>query len=469
MVKTVAIDDIIIRPNRQRKTTKDVDPQFIASVNRRLINPIILISQPDGIVLCAGERRLIALRAGSVTDLIENVHFRFFADLNSDEAEIIELEENVKREDLHWRDHVAAVGRIHAIFKARDETWTDRKTAQEINTSRTSIKEHLMIFRNLDNTALRDATGTKQAYSILQGIAERRTVSIVQAVTKVGSEIFDIKAQSNDPSGNNSPSPIPNSNPSHTSRLSSPIPSSPIPPDIPPMPDKEPEPSILNTDFIKWISGYSGDKFTLIHCDFPYDVKYDSYAKSISSVTDDYDFSGFWPLIDALCGNLDKIMSYSAHMMFWFSMKFYEQTKGRLEKAGLYVHDHPFVWQKTDNAGIIPGRDGIFPRRIYETAFLCSRGRRPLVKSLANCYGAPMQSNSIHPSTKPVPVLKHFFAMLIDETTDVLDPTAGSGNSLIAAEDMGARKILGLEINPTYATAAQSALERFRVMRKISK
>jgi len=35
--------------------------------------------------------------------------------------------------------------------------------------------------------------------------------------------------------------------------------------------------------------------------------------------------------------------------------------------------------------------------------------------------------------------------MFVDESTTMLDPTTGSGNSVIIAERLGAKKVLGIE------------------------
>jgi DNA methylase len=462
------INSIIVPTSRQRQSAKEVDDQFVASVARRLINPITLRQTDDGPTLVAGERRLIALKRTGLLELTHHIHFRFLDELSPDEAEIVELEENVKREDLGWRDHVAAVARVYSLLKKRK--LTDGAIAVELSTSPGSLSMALFVFRNLESSNLRDATSYRQAYSILQSISERRTVSIVADLARAGNKLFEDKSDDNQPSDNSDRNDTLNNPSSTSSSTTEPRLDSSSRLDSRDLEFRPPSnsPVILNQDFISWAATYSGDKFTFIHCDFPYDVKYDSYARSISSVTDDYDFSGFWPLADALCDNIDRLMSYSAHLMFWFSMKFYGPTKERLEKAGLYVHDHPLIWHKTDNSGIIPGRDAIFPRRTYETAFLATRGRRPLVRSLANIHGAPMASNSIHPSQKPEPVLRHFFGMLIDEATEVLDPTAGSGTALRVADELGARRIVGLELDPAYAKAANSAIQTARGLRRIT-
>jgi predicted RNA methylase len=65
-------------------------------------------------------------------------------------------------------------------------------------------------------------------------------------------------------------------------------------------------------------------------------------------------------------------------------------------------------------------------------------------------------------SEKPVPMLKHFMEMTVDEYSRVLDPTAGSANALKAATALGAPTVLGLERDAEFfarSTAAYFATE----------
>jgi len=57
-------------------------------------------------------------------------------------------------------------------------------------------------------------------------------------------------------------------------------------------------------------------------------------------------------------------------------------------------------------------------------------------------------------------MLTKFMEMFVDEYSIVLDPTCGSANAIKAAENRGAAKTLGLEINPEfYALARNSYLQ----------
>ena len=66
-------------------------------------------------------------------------------------------------------------------------------------------------------------------------------------------------------------------------------------------------------------------------------------------------------------------------------MRYFEYTKLTLREQGWKIDPFPMIWTRSDNAGIVPdhNRGG---RRTYETAFLCHRGDRPIVRPVALHY-----------------------------------------------------------------------------------
>ena len=146
------------------------------------------------------------------------------------------------------------------------------------------------------------------------------------------------------------------------------------------------------------------------------------------------------------------------------SRRLYEPTVLRLERMGWNINPLPLIWMKSDGAGIIPDPER-GPRQIYETCLFGSRGDRKIVRASANAFSAPSVRDK-HMSEKPEAMLRYFFGMFIDENSIVLDPTCGSGAALRAAESMGAKFTLGLEINEECAERARDALRRARVLRK---
>lgn len=476
---------VIRREARQRRENIDDVADLRASIKAiGIINPIV-VRQIDGeTVLVAGERRLRA----SLDLGMPQVPIRDFSDLSEEEAEIVELEENVKRRELSWRDHVRAVGRIHLLYQRSHKGWKIEQTAEAISLHHAHVRKILHVFDALDSQRLTRAESIEQAYNTLHRFSERRAESIVgdiivrsaaafgagaQAVANVAQSAASAATALSDTFSVTSSVAVLGEGVETAAEVSVRPPPQPQVETSPPPAASVPNDPILCKNFVEWAAVYTGPKFSLIHCDFPYGNYKGGDSISIANLETEefYDNteSIYWTLVDALVDNLDKLLSYSAHIMFWFSMNFYTDTVAKFRKCGLFVHDHPLIWHKTGGAGgqgVVPGTAVTYPRRMYDTALLCVRGSRPLAKPGMNSYAAPTVGNKIHPSQKPEPMLRFFLGMLVDETTTMLDPTCGSGAALRAAEDLGAKSILGLELDPNYATTANTRTLQARVLRQ---
>jgi site-specific DNA-methyltransferase (adenine-specific) len=80
-------------------------------------------------------------------------------------------------------------------------------------------------------------------------------------------------------------------------------------------------------------------------------------------------------------------------------------------------------------------------------------------KMIFNCIDWPRDNDSekIHPTQKPVELLKNLISIFTDEGDVVIDPCAGSGSTLIAAERMN-RKGYGFEIKKEFHAKANEWL-----------
>ena len=81
-------------------------------------------------------------------------------------------------------------------------------------------------------------------------------------------------------------------------------------------------------------------------------------------------------------------------------------------------------------------------------------------KMIFNCIDWPRdnESEKIHPTQKPVELLKTLISIFTDEGDVVIDPVAGSGSTLIAAERLN-RKAYGFEIKKEFHTKASNWLQ----------
>ena len=88
-------------------------------------------------------------------------------------------------------------------------------------------------------------------------------------------------------------------------------------------------------------------------------------------------------------------------------------------------------------------------------------------KMIFNCIDWPRESDyeKIHPTQKPVKLLEYLIEIFTDPGDVVIDPVAGSGSTLVAAENTN-RKAHGFEIKKDFHKKASAWLEEVKRTRK---
>jgi len=384
----------IDRAKRQRREITDIDELAASIAARGLIHPILI--RRDG-ELVAGERRYTAVKQLGWT----NIPVQFTDELDPGELQLIELEENIKRVDLPWQEECDAVSRYHKIKQTADPKWTIDDTAAALNKSSRSLREQIEVQKAIDSKKIDPAKANNftSARNFVRRAEERATAATLVKLEEALSET-------------------------------------------------KPQVPLLNTEFGKWRRDYDGPPFNFIHCDFPYGIDFGTSARQNSNkimFEQEYEDAPdvYFSLLNELAESMDKIVAPSAHLIFWFSFKYFNETLSALTKMGWTVNPFPLIWVKSDNSGILPDPSR-GPRRVYETAFFASRGDRKIVQAVGNAIASP-STKEMHASEKPRPVLAHFFRMVCDEYTACLDPTAGSANAIRVARTLGATRLLGLE------------------------
>lgn len=416
--KSLPIDAVWVnREKRQRKELTGIE-ELASSIARtgHLIHPITVMRSGE---LVAGERRLTAVRSLGWT----SIDVQFLEDMPPDEVRLIELEENVARIDLSWQDQCNAIAEYHELRTKTDPEWNKARTAEALNVSLPMLVTKLDVAAEIKKGNQMVVEAPK--YSVARGIVSRaseraKTANLINLDAKINPEkSAEIIAKAN-------------------------------------------EVPLVNTDFSTWLNNYSGDpSINFVHCDFPYGVNMHKSDQGAGSSFGTYEDTPdiYWELLNELRRAMDVCIASSAHLMFWFSMDFYHDTKRLLTEMGWKVNPFPLIWHKSDNIGIIPDAQR-GPRRIYETAFMASRGDRLIVRPTSNVSSAPSGDKSVHMNQKSEIMLGYFFQMFVDNTTVMLDPTCGSGSAVKAAKAKGAHSVLGLERDPEFYARA---VDHFRV------
>ncbi|MGL5001841.1 MAG: ParB/RepB/Spo0J family partition protein, partial [Casimicrobium sp.] len=269
----VALSKITInREDRQRKVI-DVE-ELVPSIRERgVLVPIIIDTDFN---LIAGERRLTASRQLGLPD----IPVRFAKDLSEKEKQLIELEENVKRQQLSWQETADALGKIHRMMSEDNEDWNVDSTAEFVGLSPRSVRRYIEVDDEIKQgtAGVQKATKLTEALTIVSRAKNRQLEAAINELTEK-----------------------------------------------PKQEDAEQKTSnfmIEQKDTIAALENYTGPKFNFIHLDLPYGVKLGGQADKTQASTYDSD-SPFDALLDALARNWHKIAAVDCHVMFWFSMKHY--------------------------------------------------------------------------------------------------------------------------------------------------
>lgn len=439
-IEPIEIASIHIPEDRQRKDLGNVD-ELAESISRLgLLQPIVITK--DGILI-AGERRLTACRQ------LGHVHIpaHFLEDLPPLEAKTIELEENVKRKDLTWQESALAVLELHELKEQiNGEEWEQKDTADTLGMEQSEVSRAIMVGKELrkpDNKVSK-ADGIRPAYNIVKRHLRR---AIDDELANIDLNVTGAFEAGNENEAPNETKPDNTAVATHNFNVES---------------------DVVKSSFLDWCQTNHEQKFNFIHCDFPYGV---GYHKSDQAGTK-HDRRGhttyedsedvYFELLNAFITNLDNFCRPSAHIMFWLSPKFIRETEQAFARTNLTLWRFPLIWHKSDGKGILPDAER-GPRYTYETALMLTRGDRRVVSPIFGSYSGPTnRAQSHHISAKPVAVLSHFFRLFVDDLSEVLDPTCGSGTALIAAESLGAKRVFGMDIEESYVDLSRDELLKSR-------
>ena len=408
---------------RQRSNMEEGESLAESIVEKGLLQPIVITRK--GILVAGGRRLHAVVKLGW-----EKIPVHYIEDMSPAERKLLELEENIKRQNLPWKDECNAVLEYHQLRLKKTPKWTAAGTAIAIGISPEWVSKRIAVAEALagGDEHIQDAQGANAAYNTL---TRKQSREFDAAMDNLDDELSGVKP----------PTKEEKAGPTVSSRT------------------KTDDVTMLveNVSFLDWAPKYSGPKFNLIHCDFPYGIGHGKSDQGGAAGWDSYeDDPGIYrDLLRCLIQHIEVLAQASCHLMFWFSMKHYEWTRQRLEEA-FKVNPYPLIWYKEDGKGILPDPNR-GPRQLYETAFLASRGDRKIIQATNNVVPFPVGQKK-HLSEKPQPMVEMFFRMLVSEDTRILDPTCGSGTALAAARWRKAKLIHGLDTDPDAVEQAKRLL-----------
>jgi site-specific DNA-methyltransferase (adenine-specific) len=225
---------------------------------------------------------------------------------------------------------------------------------------------------------------------------------------------------------------------------------------------------------------YNIPKAQLIIADIPYNIGKDAYGSNPQWYIDGDNANGESNLAGKTFFDTDENFKISEFLHFCSTMLIkepketskapcmivfceFEQQFELIEKAKKYGLNRyiNLVFRKNFSAQVLKANMRIVGNCEY--AILLYRDKLPKFNNnnrmIMNCfdYIRDTKTPKIHPTQKPVMLLKQLIEIFTDIGDVVIDPCAGSGTTLLAAEQCG-RKSYGFEIKKDFFKLANEKL-----------
>jgi len=226
---------------------------------------------------------------------------------------------------------------------------------------------------------------------------------------------------------------------------------------------------------------YQIPKAQLIIADIPYNIGKNAYGSNPSWYIDGDNSNGESKLANTEFFDTDKDFRISEFLHFCSKMLVkepketnkapcmiifceFEQQFELIQKAKEYGLNNyiNLVFRKNFSAQVLKANMRIVGNCEY--AVLLYRDKLPKFnnngKMIFNCieYRKDTTTKKIHPTQKPLNLLKQLIEIFTDKGDVVIDPCAGSGSTLLAALELG-RKAYGFEIKKNFYADAKKLLQ----------
>ena len=136
----------------------------------------------------------------------------------------------------------------------------------------------------------------------------------------------------------------------------------------------------------------------------------------------------------------------------WFGMRHFTITHAALCHAGFTVNDTPGIWVKASGQTQQPSFN---LANCYEPFFIARKGKAVLARegrSNAFIYPALPGDKKIHPTQRPLPLIKEILTTFCHPSSAILVPFLGSGTTIRAAQQSSMAAI-GWDLSETYKNA----------------
>jgi ParB/RepB/Spo0J family partition protein len=419
LTDTIDTADVIVS-ERIRREAGDIEGLSRSIKEFGLIQPLVVAKTPTGEVqLVAGGRRLASLTKLGVKQLVHGTHFIYRGEEDAYTRKAVELEENLRRQDLNWYEVVLAKQQLldlmiakHGAAKLGPPTRAERADPSLMGFGVRKLAE--MLGESASTTS-----NDLQVASIITKFPSLKTLPTKKDAMRrmnVATTIVGMQASA-----------------SATSTASAAVSDAP-PGTAQAAPTPEKPWKLYKGDFRVNCVNVTDASVDLVLTDLPYAIGLGdgsaAHSAGLSKFVDrDID-------IDALCTDVAfesfRVLKNNRFAVFFFGANYFVKFYDALTQAGFSVDDYWFIWRRNRTAPPSPGRYA----KVYDPALICQKGSPTLLRpNLGNFIDIPSVSGDarLHSAQKPDAVMAHFVLDMTAQGATVVDWFAGAGATGVAS------------------------------------
>lgn len=391
--------------------TKDIESLKESIVARGLLQPIVVATVGEEIILLCGRRRLEAHRQLATEDEFYLTIAAVFRDeLDEIQRRIVELEENIKRVDFNDLEKVKGVNEVHRLMQQSTPNWTMEQTARYLGfkdkgwvSVMMKVADH--VDKRPESTAAKLLTSTGTGKGIVQAYKEiqRERVQQTQSILE---QLSSMRAAKQVAAGDDG-----------AERRAAEI--------------------VIHGDAFEVAKTLQSESVDFVHTDPPYGIDFDILEKG-DSKNEMYkndslkDSEAIWT---KLAPEIARVLKPNAFAVIWVSFVQMNVVRGCMSRVGFECGRKPFVWVKTGGPWAAYSPTKWFASA-YDTALIFARGNPILVKQGMPDFSTftPLQpQEKTHPLERPQLMLVDLMSRFTLPGMRVWDPFCGSGSTAMAA------------------------------------
>jgi len=210
---------------------------------------------------------------------------------------------------------------------------------------------------------------------------------------------------------------------------------------------------IICGDSLKILKQLPDNSVDLVLTDPPYGMMFRSNYRKVKYDKIENDDSLWW--LQIFCNELKRVSKIDSHIYIFCSFHKVDVFKQELEKH--FNVKNILIWEK-NNTGMGDLQGDYAPK--YEMIIFCSNGSKKLNGNRdANIIKESKTGNKLHPTEKPVELIKYLVTKSSNEDDIILDPFLGSGTTAVACKQLK-RNYIGIELSQEYVDIANKRLEQ---------